>query len=626
MVFRKYVETNSNARAIELLSPARNAECGREAILHGADAVYIGGPAFGARAAAGNSVDDIAGLCRFAHFYGARVYVTFNTILYDHELADAERVVWQLYRAGVDALIVQDLALLRLSLPPIALHASTQMDNRTPEKAQWLEKAGFEQIVVARELSLSQIKSIATAVAVPVEAFVHGALCVSYSGRCYASQSCFGRSANRGECAQFCRLAFDLVDAGGKTLARHQHLLSLRDMNRQASLEMMLDAGVRSLKIEGRLKDVEYVKNVTAFYRRRLDEIMERRPADYRRASLGHSHVEFIPDVSKSFNRGFTEYFLHGRTSDVWDFSTPKMRGEYVGRVSELRKRSFVLADVPPHRMLEPGDGFTYDSDEGLGGFRANRVEGHEVFPHRMPPLRRGQKIYRNLDARFEHQLQRPTAVRRIRVDFEISTVEQGFRVSATDEVGRTACETFGAVLECADKPQTDTMTRQFSRLGDTPYELGHFSCPDNYFVPASLLAQWRRVVVEKLMAQVPAERSAEVKPVEPSELPQADKSVIESLSVNVSNRLAHSVLKEIGAEVVEPAFEIQPRADQVLMTCRHCLRYAFGQCVRKQHVQRPWREPLTLRISDGREFLLRFDCKNCVMEVVKKLPGAVAP
>ncbi|MBQ5380774.1 MAG: U32 family peptidase, partial [Paraprevotella sp.] len=332
-------------RPIELLAPARNLECGMAAVDHGADAVYIGAAKYGARAAAGNSVEDIARLVAYAHTYHVKVYVTINTILKDEELSDTEKMVWELYRCGVDALIVQDMAMLRLHLPPIPLHASTQMDNRSADKVKFLQQNGFSQVVLARELSLQEIKDIHEQCDIPLEVFVHGALCVSYSGQCYVSQHCFGRSANRGECAQFCRLKFDLQDSDGRVVERGKHLLSLKDMNRSEDLERLLDAGVSSLKIEGRLKDVAYVKNVTAYYRKRLDEIFVKRN-EYRKASSGHVTLKFIPQLEKSFNRGFTRYFLDGRTADIFSFNTPKSLGEEVGIAKEIRGNYIVVSGV----------------------------------------------------------------------------------------------------------------------------------------------------------------------------------------------------------------------------------------------------------------------------------------
>ena len=392
-------------RPIELLAPAKNLECGIEAINHGADAVYIGAPR--------------------AHIYNVRIYVTVNTILHDEELPETEKMIWELYRAGVDALIIQDMGITRLNLPPIALHASTQMDNRTPEKVKFLSDIGFRQVVLARELSLEEIKKIHdTCPETLLEVFVHGALCVSYSGQCYVSQACYGRSANRGECAQFCRLAFDLVDSNGKTIEQNKHLLSLKDMNQSDNLEALLDAGATSLKIEGRLKDVSYVKNVTAYYRQKLDLIFKYRK-EYVRASAGTVKTTFTPQLDKSFSRGFTDYFLRGRNPGIFSFSTPKSLGEEVGTVKEIRGNYFTVAGV---KSFSNGDGLCYIDDNGrLQGFRVNRVENNKLFPQEMPRLKPKTRLYRNFDQEFDKLMQKKSAERKIAVD--ICLTENNFDI-----------------------------------------------------------------------------------------------------------------------------------------------------------------------------------------------------
>lgn len=612
-------------RHIELLSPARDAQCAIEAIRHGADAVYMGGPAFGARAAACNSAADIRHVCDFAHRFGVRVYVTFNTILRDDELREAERLTRDVWQAGADAVIVQDMAFARLDLPPIALHASTQMNNRTPEKARLLEAAGFSQIVLARELSLAGISAIRNAVRVPLEAFVHGALCVSYSGLCYASEYCFGRSANRGRCAQFCRLAFDLVDADGKTLVRDRHLLSLRDMNRSDALEEMMDAGISSFKIEGRLKDVAYVKNVTAYYRRRLDEILSRRQDEYRRASFGTSVCTFEPRPEKSFNRGFTDYFLHGRTGDVHDFDTPKAKGEAVGCVSTCSRRSFRLrptginggekADTAVR--IAAGDGLCFvDATGKLQGFRVNKTDGEDIFPAEMPALKPGTAVFRNYDHEFSKILSRESAVRRIVVAVRLSETPDGYALEMCAENGQRAMLSFDAEKTDARTPQRDNIVRQLSRLGDTIFEAAavKVDVAGERFIPSSRLSEWRRACAERLAAALLDEYRREVRrpaqPV-PSVLPeQLD------YTANVANAVATEVYHEWGVKKVAPAFEVSPPADAVLMSCRHCLRHAFGVCPARRRASLPWKEPLSLRLPDGREFPLRFDCKLCQMNV----------
>ena len=608
-------------RKIELLAPARDVECGLEAIRHGADAVYIGGPAFGARAAAGNTVEDIERLCVFAHTYGARIYVTLNTILYDDELDAVERLIWKLYESGVDALIVQDMALLKLNLPPIALHASTQMDNRTVEKAQFLEKVGFSQIVLARELSLNEIAKIHENVQVPLEAFVHGALCVSFSGQCYASQYCFNRSANRGKCAQFCRLTFDLLNADGEAIVKDKHLLSLRDMNRSSSLEEMMDAGVSSFKIEGRLKEVSYVKNITAYYRKKIDEVLARRSEDYVRSSYGTSHLQFDPRAEKSFNRGFTDYFLHGRTGNVFSFDTPKAMGEQVGVAKRIGRRSFsikYLHGEDASLRLNAGDGLCFITPEGkLQGFRVNKVEGMDVYPAVMPALYPDTPLYRNLDFDFEKKLAKPTATRRLALQMRFQEIPEGFSLYLKDETGVEKTLTFEVEKENARTSQRDNIIRQLSKMGDTPFEVTdvEVDTQGERFIPSSVLAEWRRTAVDALMEQKLQcyQRDLRIKT-------DDTVKVGESLSYlsNVANAQARQFYEEHGAVSVAPAYEIAQPDQAVIMFCRHCLRYAFGLCPKHHHRPFPkeWKEPLSLRLSDGREFGLEFDCKNCQMKV----------
>lgn len=616
-------------RNIELLAPARNVEIGIEAIRHGADAVYIGGPGFGARAAAGNSVDSIRTLCDYAHLFGARVYVTLNTIIYDDEVEEVVALVTSLYEAGVDALITQDLALLNLPIPPIALHASTQMDNRTPEKARMLEQAGFSQIVLARELSLAQIRDVHAATSLPLEAFVHGALCVSYSGKCYASQYCFDRSANRGRCAQFCRLAFDLVDAGGRVVRENQHLLSLKDMNHSADIEELLEAGVSSFKIEGRLKDAAYVKNVTAYYRKAIDKAIEHHPERYRRASQGCHTYAFTPDLQKSFNRGYTDYFLHGRKSGMWNFRTPKFVGEHVGQVARVTRQSILLrtpsaSETRRALQLANGDGLAFYNNSGqLEGFRANRVDNArgEIFPHKMPNLKIGTAIYRNEDTAWEALLARPTAVRLLPLKLHLEECADGYRLTG-EARGVTAAVEVAVAVEAALKPQEENIRRNLAKFGGTPFRLDSLdlgTCGTR-FIPAGALADMRRRLVTELesalrarhMEHCPRRRAAG----------EADISHLPlDYSANVANRHARQWLEAHGAEQVAPAFELRQPDEVVLMTCRHCLRFALGHCPRQAAVKKgsaaAWDEPLSLRLPDGRLFPLRFDCRRCEMQIL---------
>ena len=615
-------------RSIELLAPARTADIGCEAILHGADAVYIGAPAYGARAAAGNSVEDIARLVSFAHLYNAKVYVTLNTILYDDELPDVKRLVGRLYEAGVDALIVQDMAFLKMDLPPIELHASTQMDITTPERAAFLEKAGLSQLVLARELGLDQIKEIRKHTSVPLEAFIHGALCVSYSGRCYASQICMLRSANRGECAQFCRLAFDLIDANGKALEKSKHLLSLKDMNRSKSLEQMLDAGISSFKIEGRLKDVAYVKNVTAYYSQRLDEIVAKRPNDFKRSSDGHSEASFSPNPEKSFNRGFTEYFLHGR-SPVHQFLTPKSLGEKLGRVTHISKNSFT-SDSPV--QLTAGDGLCFfDSDGKLNGIRVNKVEGNKIYPLKMSGIFVGAEIWRNHDHALTTLLQAPTAQRYIEANITLSQTSNGYQLRLCDETGVSTTASFKAEIKTANKPQKDNISRILTKTGGTPLKITHIDIQTQAepFIPSSTLTQWRRHIVEQHLAarssklnSIPTLSSgrgqlssdAEARSLAPQAFPNADHRL------NVSNRLAESFFSDLGLQVSEPAVELQHKAQTdtrkpfAIMTCKHCILYALGHCKKDKSLRLA--EPLSLLLPNGKTFPLAFDCQKCEMQI----------
>lgn len=606
-------------RRIELLAPARDADCGMEALRHGADAVYIGGPAFGARAAATNSVDDIRQLCDFAHLFEAKVYVTLNTILWDSELAAAERVIAQLYEAGTDALIVQDPGLLKLDLPPIALHASTQMDNRTPDQARLLEQLGFSQIVLARELSLADMAAIHQAVHVPLEAFVHGALCVSYSGRCYASQFCFGRSANRGCCAQFCRLSFDLVDGDGRVAVADRHLLSLRDMNRSEDLEAMMDAGISSFKIEGRLKDAGYVKNVTAAYRQRIDDILNRRSDDYARSSKGTSAIGFQPDLNKSFNRGFTDYFLHGqRTADLQNIITPKAMGERVGSVERVDRRTGrVGVSLLPGVSLTAGDGLCFIADGRLQGFRANRVEGNAVFPAGRVYVARGTALFRNQDASFDHTLSRPTAVRTLWLDITLDETPTGYALTMTDETQATARIDVEAPHETARTPQAERIGQQLRRMGNTPFTPRHVSLhlTGNRFIPNSTLADWRRRCTELLLERHRATYVRDRRRPLPATLDVPLPARLD-YEANVANAKARALYAAYGVTQIDKAFELAPKPQARLMTCKYCIRAALGACLKRPEEAAKLKEPLMLRLPDGRRFRLSFDCHACQMSV----------
>lgn len=601
-------------RKIELLAPAKNLECGIEAINHGADAVYIGAPKFGARAAAVNSLEDIAALVEYAHLYNARIYVTVNTILKEEELKETEAMIADLYRIGVDALIVQDMAILKLNLPPIPLHASTQMDNRTPEKVRFLADAGFRQVVLARELSLGEIKKIHQACPeVPLEIFVHGALCVSYSGQCYVSQACYGRSANRGSCAQFCRLPFDLVDADGKVIVREKHLLSLKDLNQSEELEQLLDAGATSFKIEGRLKDVSYVKNVTAAYRQKLDAILARRQ-EYVRASSGTCRFDFRPQLDKSFSRGSTQYYLHGRSKEVFSFDTPKSLGEEMGTMKEARGNYLTVAGL---KSFNNGDGVCYVDENGkLQGFRINRVEGNKLFPQEMPRIKPRTVLYRNFDQEFERVLARKSSERKMGVSLLLAENNFGFSLTATDEDDNSVTLTLPRDKELARTPQADNLKTQLDKLGNTPFEANRIDVDftDNWFLPASVLAEFRRQVIDRLLAARRTNYRRELAVTKPTThaFPQTTLSYLG----NVMNTQAASFYLDHGVQSVAPAFEQEAVPEAVLMFCKHCLRYSMGWCPIHQRERSPYKEPYYLVSTDGKRFRLSFDCKNCQMKV----------
>ena len=603
----------SKPRKIELLAPAKNLETGIAAINHGADAVYIGAAQFGARQAAGNSVEDIARLVEYAHLFGVKVYVTLNTIIYDDEVASVEQLVAELYKVGVDALIVQDMGIAGMNIPPIPLHASTQMDNRTVEKAKFLAGVGFPRIVLARELSLSEIKEIHDAVPdTELEVFVHGALCVSYSGQCYASQHCFGRSANRGACAQFCRLPFDLVDAEGTVVMRDKHLLSLKDMNRSAHIEQMLDAGVTSFKIEGRLKDVSYVKNITAYYRAKLDEVFARRP-EYERASYGKCAPQFTPAPEKSFSRGFTDYMLNGSKDEMTSFDTPKSKGEYMGRVKFVSRNFFTFTG----KDFNNGDGACFVSRDGrLKGFHINRVEGNRIFPQTMPQVESGDELYRNYDCDFERQLSRPDVARRMRVDLTLCENADGFVLKGIDESGLECSVSTVFEKQEARTSQRDNIVKQLGKWGNTPFEVGEVNVEfsSEWFVPSSLLSDMRRSLCEELIKRHNEEDSREDMRLADNAIPFVADEL--DYKGNVSNSHAKAFYMKHGVKSLMPALENEPVDNAVVMFCKHCIKFSLGWCT-KSGAKHAFKEPFYLVSGDGKRFRLSFDCKECMMKVI---------
>jgi putative protease len=606
----------NNPRRIELLSPARDLQVGIAAIDHGADAVYIGASGFSARAAAGNSIEDIARLVEYAHKYGVRIYVTLNTILYDDEINDVKRLVDSLYEIGVDALIVQDMALLEMGLPPIELHASTQTDIREAHKARGMYDAGFTRVVLARELSLEEIGAIHSEVPqVEIEAFVHGALCVSYSGQCYMSHCFKARSANRGVCSQVCRLPYTVRNAQGKIIARDTHILSLKDMNRSMYIEDMIDAGVTSFKIEGRLKDMTYVKNVTAYYRKVLDDVIERRD-DVVRSSVGKSVCTFEPRLEKSFNRGFTSYFIDGtRSEDVSFPLSPKSRGEEIGLVKDITRGAMVVDTMA---VLNNGDGFLYVNKNGsVGGFRIDRADGNKIYPTTMPrDIERGSVIYRNMDMDFTRRLSRETARRNIAVDFKLCDADEGFALEGICEDGVSYRAVVEMEKQLSLKDQRENIRRVLCKMGDTHYEVRDvdIAMGDDYFIPSSVLAAVRRECVEgmdkKRMEQVLSSR--EIKKHERPLL----KGWSEDYRANVSNALSVGFYKKCGLDVGE-AYEIKRVEDAELALCKHCIRYALGRCPRNTGVVDKDYEVLYIESGVVR-MKAEFDCKACQMKLYR--------
>lgn len=597
---------------IELLSPAKDLTIGIAAINHGADAVYIGGPDFGAREKASNSIADIERLCRHAALYDAKVYVTLNTLLYDNELERARRIAYDCWEAGVDALIVQDMALLQMDLPPIPLHASTQCNNLSVSKVQFLEKVGFSQVVLGRELSLEQIRDIRSKTQVPLEFFVHGSLCVSQSGQCYLSHYLGNRSANRGACAQPCRLPWDLKDERGRTLIANRHLLSLKDLNNSSHLEELIDVGITSFKIEGRLKDADYVKNVTAFYRQRLDAIFTRRH-DLSQASRGHCAYTFEVNPEKSFSRGFTDFFLKGRQKGIDSPYTPKSMGEYVGDVSWCNS---VRMELRTDKTLHNGDGFCFlNEKQELQGLRADVVNGKTISCNRPHGASRGMKIFRNYDNEWQKQVDASSGNRKIDIRLVISSTEEGYTLTA-QPFGVAANITTEKIIANNPEKATDNIHKKILQWGDTifnPIEL-QLDFDQAYLIPASMLGEMKRDLVQKLtgflMEKHRSERQQATISATDCPYPESELSYLG----NVANAKAAEFYRQHGVTNIEDALEksYSKEADIKVMTTKHCIRHANGLCI-KDTGMRP--EPLFLQSGDYR-FRLEFDCKNCQMHI----------
>lgn len=612
---------------LELLSPAKNCEQGREAINHGADAIYIGASNFGARVAAANNIKDLEQLTRYAHIYHAKVFATVNTLLFDNELSQATNLLHQLYNIGVDAAIIQDLGLLECDIPPIELHASTQMHNASPERIEFLEKVGFKRVVLARETSLEQMREIRRRTTVELESFVQGALCVSYSGQCYLSQYLNGRSGNRGCCSQPCRSAYDLYDHRGNLLRKGEHLLSLKDFSAASHLQEMIDAGICSFKIEGRLKDMSYVKNVTAYYRRLLDEIMVLR-AGCRPASSGHTELFFVPDLEKTFNRGFTSYFLQGRRP-MATLTTQKSLGKKLGPVTRIERNLITLKSREP---LSAGDGLCFFGAQGLlEGFLVNHVQGNTFQPNRMPSgLTVATELWRNNDQAFEKQLQGRSGIRKIDVTATLSSTPEGMQLTLADSEGLAATAAVACPKEVAQSPERalEQTSQQLRKLGDTPFRATEVKnlCPQPYFLPSAVLNNLRRKAVaaleEERIAWHLAQRGVgtSLSNRQANTTPYFETKL--SYQANILNRKAEQFYRRHGAEQLQYGLEkTLDYGGKALMTTKYCLRYELGSCLCQKSSTQP-QQPLppgSLYLRNNKNwFLLEFDCKNCLMKVLQ--------
>ena len=619
---------------LELLSPARDVGIAREAILHGADAVYIGGPGFGARHNASNSLSDIAGLVPFAHRYGAKIFVTLNTILHDDELEPAQRLITDLYETGVDALIVQDLGVMELDIPPIELHASTQCDIRSVEKAKFLSDVGFSQIVLARELNLQQIKAIYDNTDATIEFFIHGALCVAYSGQCNISHAQTGRSANRGDCSQACRLPYTLKDDQGRVVAYEKHLLSMKDNDQTANLAQLIDAGVRSFKIEGRYKDMSYVKNITAHYRQMLDAIIEDR-GDLMRSSAGRTEHFFVPSTDKTFHRGSTDYFVNARKGDIGAFDSPKFIGLPVGEVLKVAKDHL---DVEVTEALTNGDGLNVMIKREIVGFRANTVEKtgenrYRIWPNEMPAdlhkVRPHQVLNRNLDHNWQQALQKTSSERRIAVDINLSGWQEQLVLTMACEDGVSVTHTLDG--EFAEATQAEKALANLrdgvAKLGQTIYFARdvQINLPGALFVPNSLLNQLRRETVERLdEARVNAAPRGQRKAV--SVPPPVYLETHLSVLANVYNHKARAFYQRYGVKLIDAAYEAhEEKGDVPVMITKHCLRFAFNLCPKQAKGNIKSWKATPMQLVNGDEVLtLKFDCRPCEMHVIGKMKNHI--
>jgi 23S rRNA 5-hydroxycytidine C2501 synthase len=609
-------------RKIEILAPAKNLYQGMAAVNAGADAVYIGAPLFGARTNATNSIEDIAEMVKYAHLFKAKVLVTLNTILYDNELEDCRKLIHELYRIGVDAIIVQDMAILEMDLPPIAIHASTQANNRDAAHVKFLADAGMKRVVLARELNLDQVREIHEASDVELEFFVTGALCVSFSGNCYMSIANGERSANRGSCAQNCRLPYQLIDGNGEVLIQNSHLLSIKDLDLSEEIPNLIKAGVSSFKIEGRLKDVVYVKNNTSYLRKKLDTFLEANANLYEKASSGRTFYNFEPELDRSFNRGYTDYFVNQRHARIGSWESPKSKGQFIGKLLEMKANGYVIEN---HDKLNNGDGLFFVNEQGEAeGVNVNIIVNDIVVPNTLKPLPIGTEIYRNLDAEYNRILENEnSAVRKIGVKMQFSETKNGFQLQVIDEDGHTCTTSMETPKELAKNAEglLENIKKNLAKTGNTPFMADEIEVDfsQNWFFPNSKINEIRRIALELLMETRINEYQREEKPVVKTEHPYPVKEL--DFTYNVSNKLARKFYQRHGVTEIEKAFELQwdPGKSRVMVT-KYCVKYELGKCPRFQRATMGTKlaEPLTLKHGEV-EYKLKFNCKPCEMEIWEK-------
>ena len=608
-------------KKVEILAPAKNLVQGIAAINAGADAVYIGAPLFGARTNATNSVEDIAEMVKYAHLFKAQVFVVINTILYDNELDACKKLIYQLYDIGVDALIVQDMAILEMDLPPIVIHASTQANNREPKHVKFLKDVGMRRVVLARELNLDQVRDIAAATDVELEFFVSGALCVSFSGNCYMSIAGGERSANRGSCAQNCRLPYNLIDGNGTTLLTESHLLSIKDLDLSDQLPNLIEAGITSFKIEGRLKDIVYVKNNTSFLRKKLDAFLENNES-FQKASSGRTFYNFEPEMDRSFNRGYTDYFVNQRKEKIGNWESPKSQGQYIGKITEIKANGYVIEN---HDKLNNGDGLFFINEEGIAdGVQINIIVNDIVVPNTFKNIAVGTVIYRNSDAEFNRIVEKENAaVRKIGVSLRFSETEEGFQLTVVDEDGHRSVSNLVTEKELAKSEESviPNITKNLAKTGNTPFIVDAIEVEftQNWFLPISKVNEVRRIALEQLIDIRINEYHREEFQITKNDIPYPTEKL--DFTFNVSNKLARAFYKRHGVTEIEKAFELQwdPGKARV-MTTKYCVKYELGKCARFQRdtMGEKVKEPLTLKHGET-EYKLKFNCKPCEMEIWEK-------